>query len=71
VVELLAGLSSQLGLGILMVTHDSRLASWADRVLVLRDGRVLDEVAPPAPSAPGAPGAAGAGSGTGSGTVAP
>jgi putative ABC transport system ATP-binding protein len=45
VVELLAALSSQLGIGVLMVTHDSRLASWADRVLVLRDGRVLDEVA--------------------------
>ena len=45
VVELLAALASQLGIGVLMVTHDSRLASWADRVLVLRDGRVLDEVA--------------------------
>jgi putative ABC transport system ATP-binding protein len=44
VVELLAALSSRLGLGVLMVTHDSRLATWADRVLVLRDGRVLDEV---------------------------
>jgi putative ABC transport system ATP-binding protein len=45
VVELLAALSSQLGLGVLLVTHDSRLASWADRVLVFRDGRILDEVA--------------------------
>jgi putative ABC transport system ATP-binding protein len=45
VVELLAALASRLGLGVLMVTHDSRLASWADRVLVLRDGRILDEVA--------------------------
>ena len=25
-----------------MVTHDSRLASWADRVVVLRDGRIVD-----------------------------
>ena len=49
VVELLAALSSQLGLGVLLVTHDSRLASWADRVLVLRDGRILDEVAPATP----------------------
>jgi putative ABC transport system ATP-binding protein len=43
VVELLASLAGR-GVGVLMVTHDSRLASWADRVLVLRDGRVVDEV---------------------------
>jgi putative ABC transport system ATP-binding protein len=57
VVELLAGLASQHGLGVLMVTHDSRLASWADRVLVLRDGRIVDEVAsslPPSPLPQGA-----------------
>lgn len=53
VVELLGVLSSQLGLGVLLVTHDSRLASWADRVLVLRDGRVLDEI----PSDEATPGA--------------
>jgi putative ABC transport system ATP-binding protein len=27
-----------------MVTHDPRLASWADRVVFLRDGRVVDDV---------------------------
>jgi len=44
-------------LGVLLVTHDSRLASWADRLLVLRDGRILDEVtasAGPAESGPAA-----------------
>jgi putative ABC transport system ATP-binding protein len=33
-----------------VVTHDAQLASWADRVVFLRDGRVIDEtVAPPGP----------------------
>jgi putative ABC transport system ATP-binding protein len=43
IVERLAHLARG-GLGILMVTHDSRLASWADRVVVLRDGRIVDAV---------------------------
>lgn len=33
-----------------VVTHDAQLASWADRVVFLRDGRVVDQtVAPPGP----------------------
>jgi putative ABC transport system ATP-binding protein len=52
VVELLAGLAAG-GLGVLLVTHDSRLAAWADRVVVLRDGRAVDTVtAEPGPTAP-------------------
>jgi putative ABC transport system ATP-binding protein len=31
-----------------VVTHDAQLASWADRVVFLRDGRVVDQTAPPA-----------------------
>jgi putative ABC transport system ATP-binding protein len=39
------------GCGIL-VTHDARYAAWADRVVFLRDGRVVDETAaPPGPEA--------------------
>jgi putative ABC transport system ATP-binding protein len=34
-----------------VVTHDAHLASWADRVVSLRDGRVVDHVAPDAPDA--------------------
>jgi putative ABC transport system ATP-binding protein len=34
------------GCGIL-VTHDARFAAWADRVVFLRDGRVIDETARP------------------------
>lgn len=26
-----------------IVTHDPRIASWADRVVFLEDGRVVDE----------------------------
>jgi putative ABC transport system ATP-binding protein len=29
-----------------VVTHDAQLASWADRVVFLRDGRVTDRTAP-------------------------
>ena len=36
------------GLAGVMVTHDAQLASWADRVVFLRDGRVVDQTAPPA-----------------------
>jgi putative ABC transport system ATP-binding protein len=28
-----------------VVTHDAQLASWADRVVFLRDGRVVDQTA--------------------------
>ncbi|HWE55553.1 MAG TPA: ABC transporter ATP-binding protein [Acidimicrobiales bacterium] len=31
-----------------VVTHDAQLASWADRVVFIRDGRVADQTAPPA-----------------------
>jgi putative ABC transport system ATP-binding protein len=36
------------GLAAVVVTHDAQLASWADRVVFLRDGRVIDRTAPPA-----------------------
>ena len=29
-----------------VVTHDAQLASWADRVVFLRDGRVIDQTLP-------------------------
>jgi putative ABC transport system ATP-binding protein len=30
-----------------VVTHDAQLASWADRVVFLRDGRIVDQTAEP------------------------
>jgi putative ABC transport system ATP-binding protein len=30
----------------LVVTHDAQLAAWADRIVFLRDGRVIDQTAP-------------------------
>jgi putative ABC transport system ATP-binding protein len=35
------------GLAAVVVTHDAQLASWAERVVFIRDGRVVDETAPP------------------------
>ncbi len=34
------------GLAAVVVTHDAQLASWADRVVFLRDGRVVDQTVP-------------------------
>jgi putative ABC transport system ATP-binding protein len=40
------------GVAAVIVTHDAQLASWADRVVFLRDGRVVDQtMAPPGPAA--------------------
>jgi putative ABC transport system ATP-binding protein len=36
------------GVAAVVVTHDAQLASWADRVVFLRDGRMVDQTAPPA-----------------------
>jgi len=36
------------GMAGVVVTHDAQLASWADRVVFLRDGRVIDQTAPAA-----------------------
>ncbi len=34
------------GLAAVVVTHDAQLASWADRVVFIRDGVIVDETAP-------------------------
>jgi putative ABC transport system ATP-binding protein len=34
------------GVAGVVVTHDAQLASWADRVVFLRDGRIVDQTAP-------------------------
>ncbi|HEY7007826.1 MAG TPA: ABC transporter ATP-binding protein [Jatrophihabitantaceae bacterium] len=35
------------GVAGVVVTHDAQLASWADRVVFLRDGRIVDQTARP------------------------
>jgi putative ABC transport system ATP-binding protein len=45
------------GVTAVVVTHDAQLASWADRVVFLRDGRVVDQTTPaPGPESLLAPG---------------
>jgi putative ABC transport system ATP-binding protein len=40
----------QRGVAAVVVTHDAQLASWADRVVFIRDGSLVDQAAPaPAP----------------------
>ncbi len=36
------------GAAAVVVTHDAQLAAWADRVVFLRDGRVVDQTGAPA-----------------------
>jgi putative ABC transport system ATP-binding protein len=36
----------QRGVAGMVVTHEANLASWADRIVFLRDGRVVDQTAP-------------------------
>ena len=38
------------GVGAVLVTHDAQLAAWADTIVFLRDGRIVDKTAtPPGP----------------------
>jgi putative ABC transport system ATP-binding protein len=45
IIELLADLAAQ-GTSVVLVTHEPRFASWADRVVFLRDGVVVNEAVP-------------------------
>jgi len=49
VMKMIRGACKQ-GVAAVVVTHDAHLASWADRVLFLKDGRIVDQTVPP-PSA--------------------
>ncbi|MEU9132903.1 ABC transporter ATP-binding protein [Kitasatospora sp. NPDC048540] len=46
------------GAATVMVTHEPRHANWADRVVVLRDGRITDPAEATGPTVPGAHGGA-------------
>ena len=44
ILELLRRSCDELGQTIVMVTHDARAASYADRIVFLRDGRIVQEL---------------------------
>ena len=46
VIELLASLVTERGCALVLVTHDPRLASWADRIVRIRDGVLTEETRP-------------------------
>ncbi|HEX6453544.1 MAG TPA: ABC transporter ATP-binding protein [Trebonia sp.] len=46
VMRLLHDACKKAGMAAVVVTHDAQLASWADRVVFLRDGRVTDQTDP-------------------------
>jgi putative ABC transport system ATP-binding protein len=48
VMQLLHNACKKGGMGAMVVTHDAQLASWADRVVFLRDGRLTDQTTPAA-----------------------
>jgi putative ABC transport system ATP-binding protein len=45
ILDLLWDSCDRLGQTIVLVTHDARAAAYADRVLVVRDGTIRDEIA--------------------------
>ena len=45
ILDLLWDSAERLGQTIILVTHDARAAAYADRVLVVRDGQLRDEIA--------------------------
>ncbi|MFJ9769898.1 ABC transporter ATP-binding protein [Kitasatospora sp. NPDC101157] len=49
ILHLLRRCVRELGQTIVMVTHDPIAAGYADRVVFLADGRIVDELAPPTP----------------------
>jgi len=46
IIALLASLPREHHTAVVLVTHEPRFAAWADRVIFLRDGRVVDETVP-------------------------
>jgi putative ABC transport system ATP-binding protein len=49
IIELLTALPGRCGTAVVLVTHEPRFASYADRVIFLRDGVIVDETPRPVP----------------------
>ncbi len=47
VLELVKSMSERTGVTVVLVTHDLRAAAYGDRMITLRDGRIIDEVTAP------------------------
>ncbi|MEB2286098.1 MAG: ABC transporter ATP-binding protein [Myxococcales bacterium] len=47
ILELVKGMSERTGVTVVLVTHDLRAAAYGDRMITLRDGRIIDEVTGP------------------------
>ena len=47
IIELLAELPGRSGTAVVLVTHEPRFASYADRVVFLADGRIVDGIDAP------------------------
>ncbi len=43
IMDLLSNLRNKSGQAIVMVTHDPKMAAYADRIIFLKDGRIIDE----------------------------
>jgi putative ABC transport system ATP-binding protein len=43
VINLLATLVDRRGIGVVLVTHESRFAAWANRVIHMRDGEIISD----------------------------
>jgi putative ABC transport system ATP-binding protein len=46
IIELIVGLNRSLGSTLVLVTHDAALAAHADRLVTLRDGRIVSDESP-------------------------
>jgi ABC-type lipoprotein export system ATPase subunit len=49
VMGLLKTLNREQGITLIVVTHDEEVAAYADRIVKLRDGHIVEEVRPPSP----------------------
>jgi putative ABC transport system ATP-binding protein len=53
IIELLAALPAERDTAVVLVTHEPRYAAWADRVVSMRDGRIIDVAVAPGSDASG------------------